>query len=46
MAQMKLSTKQRETHRHREQSCGCQGRDGGNGMDWEFGVSRHRLLHL
>ena len=25
MTQMKLSTKQKETHRHREQTCGCQG---------------------
>ena len=25
MAQMKLSTKQKQTHRHREQTCGCQG---------------------
>ena len=25
MAQMNLSTKQKQTHRHREQTCGCQG---------------------
>ena len=25
MTQMNLSTKQKETHRHREQTCGCQG---------------------
>ena len=25
MAQMTLSTKQKRTHRHREQTCGCQG---------------------
>ena len=29
---------------NREQTCGCRG--GGNGMDWEFGVSRCKLLHL
>ena len=44
MAQMSLSTEQKQTHRHREQTCGCQG--GGSGMDWEFGVSRCKLLHL
>ena len=25
MAQMNLPTKQKQTHRHREQTCGCQG---------------------
>ena len=25
---MNLSTKQRQTHRHREQTCGCQGGEG------------------
>ena len=30
MAQMKLSTKQKQTHRHREKTCGCQGRVGIN----------------
>ena len=37
MAQMNLSMKQKQTHRHREQTCGCQGgwgmRDGGWGRD-------------
>ena len=43
---MNLSTKQKQTHRHREQTCGCQGGGGcGEGMDWEFGVSRCKLLH-
>ena len=36
---MYLSTKQKQTHRHREQICGCQG--GRNGMEGEFGVSRY-----
>ena len=40
---MNLSTEQKETHRHREQTCGCQGGGGGNGMD---GVSRCKLFHL
>ena len=38
----------KETHGLGEQTCGCQeGRRGrGSGMDWEFGVSRCKLLHL
>ena len=43
---MNLSTKQKQTHRHREQTYGCQGGRGGSGMDWEVGVSRCKLLHL
>ena len=45
MAQMNLSTKQ--THRHREQICGCQGgREEGVGWDGEIGAGRCKLLHL
>ena len=44
MAQIILSKKQKQTHRHREQTCGYQGV--GSGMDWEFGASRCKLLHL
>ena len=36
----------KENQGHGEQSCGCQGRGGGNGMDWEFGVNRFKLLPL
>ena len=44
---MKLSTKQKQTHRHREQTCGCQGEVGGReGLDWEFGTSRCTLLYI
>ena len=44
---MNLSTTQRQTHRHRDQTCGCQGRGGGGeGMDWEFGISRCKLVYL
>ena len=42
---MNLSVEQKQTYRHREQTCGCHG-DGRSGMDWEFGVSRCKLLHL
>ena len=38
----------KQTHRHREQTCGCQvgGGEGGGGMDWEFGISRCKLLYI
>ena len=42
---MHLSTKQKQTHRHREQTCGCQGGGGRGGRDWEFGISRCKLLY-
>ena len=41
-----LSIKQKQTHRRKEQTCGCQGEGGGRGMAWELGVSRFRLLCL
>ena len=45
MIQINLSTKQKQTHRHREQTCGCQGGRGDEeGTDWEFGVSRLKLI--
>ena len=39
-------TKQKQTHRHREQTCGCQGGGWWGGMDWEFGISRCKLLYI
>ena len=36
----------KENHRRGQQTCGCQGGGRGSGMDWEFGVSRRKLLHL
>ena len=45
MAQINLSTEKKQTHGQGEQTCGCQGW-GGNGMDWEFRISRCKLLHL
>ena len=36
-------------HRHGKKTCGCchgAGGRGGNRMDWEFEVSRCKLLHL
>ena len=36
--------KLKQTHRHREQTCACQGEVGG--MDWASGVGRYKLLHI
>ena len=44
MTQMNLSTKQKETHRHREHTCGCQGDWGGKGG--ECRISRCKLLYI
>jgi len=41
MAQMNLPTEQKQTHRHGEQTCGCQG--GGSGLDGEFGLNGCKL---
>ena len=42
MAQMNLSTEQKQIRGHREQTCGCQ--EGGcSEMDWNFRVSRCKL---
>ena len=46
MAEMNPSTEKKQTHILGEQTCVCQWRRGGSGMDWEFGVSRCELLHL
>ena len=44
---MNLSTKQKQNHGHREQTCGCQrGAGAGREIEWEFGVSKCKLLHL
>ena len=46
MAQMNISAKQKQTHRHRELNCGCQGVAGGGEEDWEFGISVRKLLYV
>ena len=43
---MNLSTEKKKTHGHGEQTCGCQVGDEEGRTDWEFGVSRCKLLHL
>ena len=45
MTQMNISMKQ--THRHREQTCGYQGEEGSDvGMDRELGISRCKLFYI
>ena len=43
MAQMNLSVNQKHTHRHREQTCDCQGGGRENGRGQEFGLRRCKL---
>ena len=43
---MNLGEKQKEIHKNREETAGCQREGGGSGMDEEFGVCRYKLLHL
>ena len=43
MTQMNVSTKQKQTHGHREQT--CRGVAGRGGMEYEFGVMRCKLLY-
>ena len=46
MMQMNLSMKHKQIHRHGEHTCGCQGSGCGGVMDWEFGISRCKLLYI
>ena len=46
MAQMSLSTIQKWTHRHGEETVIAKGEREGSGMDWEFCVNRCKQLHL
>ena len=46
MTQMNVSMKQKQTLRHKEQTCVCsEGRAGGE-MEWEPGISRCKLLYI
>ena len=43
---MNLSTKEKQNHRHREETCGCQrGGEWRRGKYWESGISRCKLLY-
>ena len=44
MTHTNLSMKKKQTHRHRQQTCNQGERRGQGGMDWEFGISRCKLL--
>ena len=44
MEQMILTIKLKQTHRHREQTCGWQRGREGSGMEKKFGVGRCKLL--
>ena len=43
---MNLPMKQKQSHRYREWTCGCQGGGAGGGKVWEFGMSRCKLLYI
>ena len=43
---MNVSSKQKQTQKHREHTCGCQREGKKRGMRWEHGVGRRQLLHL
>ena len=43
---MNLFTERKQTQRHGKHICGCQGGGEGSGVDWDFGVSRCKLLLL
>ena len=42
MTQINISTKHKQTHRHKEQTCGCHG----GGIDWEFRINIYTLLYI
>ena len=44
--QRNLFTKQKQTHRHRKQTCGYQRGKGGGGIKQAFGISRYKLLFI
>ena len=45
MTQMNLSTKQKQTHGHRDRLVDAKGEEAGGGMEWEVGISRCKLLY-
>ena len=44
--QTNLSTKQKLTHRHRNQTFGCQGGGAGGGKAWEFNGKEYEKEHI
>ena len=41
-----LSTKEKQTHRQREETVVAKGEGWLGGMEWEFGISRGKLSHI
>ena len=46
MTQMNVSMKQKQTLRHKEQTCVCSEGKAGGEMEWEPGISRCKLLYI
>ena len=46
MAQMHLSTKQKQIHEQREQACGASWEGCRGGMEWEFAIRRCKFLWI
>ena len=46
MTQKNPSIEKKQTLEHREQTCGCHEVGGGNERDWEFEISRSKLLNM
>ena len=46
MIQTNLFTRQKSTHRIKEQTYGYQGEECSGGKDWEFGIDMYTLLYL
>ena len=43
---MNIPTKQKQAYRYREQTCGCQGGEAVGVENWQFGISRHKLIYI
>ena len=43
---MNLFMKQKQTHRQKTNSRLPERKGGGGGINWEFGISRHKLLYI
>ena len=46
MAQVNLSTKQKRTHDIENRLMVAKGERGRKGMEWEFGISRCKLVYI
>ena len=47
MTQINISMKQKQPHRHREQTCGCQSKGGADrGKHREFGITRCKPIYI